>query len=88
MAETRKLAAILAADVVGFSKLAGSDEERTLARSRRERAQLRTAAKVIASFEYERSVRGAELQRRRMPSFLRSMQPGSGRPNGSDTISC
>ena len=32
MVETRKLAAILAADVVGYSKLAGSDEERTLAR--------------------------------------------------------
>jgi hypothetical protein len=29
MAETRKLAAILAADVVGYSRLAGSDEERT-----------------------------------------------------------
>jgi adenylate cyclase len=29
MAETRKLAAILAADVAGYSKLAGSDEERT-----------------------------------------------------------
>jgi hypothetical protein len=28
MAETRKLAAILAADVVGYSKLAGADEER------------------------------------------------------------
>ena len=26
MAETRKLAAILAADVVGYSKLAGADE--------------------------------------------------------------
>ena len=34
MAETRKLAAILAADLVGYSKLAGSDEERTLARLR------------------------------------------------------
>ena len=34
MAETRKLAAILAADVAGYSKLAGSDEERTLARLR------------------------------------------------------
>src|SRR5271167_828764 len=32
MAETRKLAAILAADVVGNSRLAGSDEDRTLAR--------------------------------------------------------
>ena len=29
MAETRKLAAILAADVVGFSRLTGSDEEGT-----------------------------------------------------------
>ena len=29
MTETRKLAAILAADVVGYSKLAGSDEDRT-----------------------------------------------------------
>jgi class 3 adenylate cyclase len=27
MAETRKLAAILAADVVGYSRLAGSDED-------------------------------------------------------------
>jgi tetratricopeptide (TPR) repeat protein len=34
MAETRKLAAILAADVVGYSRLVGSDEERTLARLR------------------------------------------------------
>ena len=34
MTEKRKLAAILAADVVGFSRLAGSDEERTLARLR------------------------------------------------------
>jgi len=34
MAETRKLAAILAADVVGYSRLAGSDEDRTLARLR------------------------------------------------------
>ena len=34
MPETRKLAAILEADVVGYTKLAGSDEERTLARLR------------------------------------------------------
>src|ERR1700730_11806738 len=40
MAETRKLAAILAADVVGYSKLAGSDEERTLARLRALRSDL------------------------------------------------
>src|SRR6478672_8761698 len=40
MAETRKLAAILAADMVGYSKLAGSDEERTLARLRALRSDL------------------------------------------------
>src|SRR5580704_16450954 len=32
MAETRKIAAILVADVVGYSRLAGADEEGTLAR--------------------------------------------------------
>src|SRR5476651_177996 len=40
MSETRKLAAILAADVVGFSKLAGADEDRTLARLRALRSDL------------------------------------------------
>src|SRR5580658_9767700 len=34
MAENRKIAAILAADVVGFSRLTGADEDRTLARLR------------------------------------------------------
>jgi len=40
MAETRKIAAILAADVVGFSRLASADEDRTLARLRTLRAEL------------------------------------------------
>src|SRR5205823_3626916 len=40
MAEQRKLAAILAADVVGFSRLTGTDEERTLARLRGLRSDL------------------------------------------------
>src|SRR5215204_3554233 len=40
MSESRKLAAILAADVVGFSKLAGTDEDRTLARLRSLRSDL------------------------------------------------
>src|ERR1051326_7892711 len=40
MTESRKLAAILAADVVGYSKLAGADEERTLARLRALRSDL------------------------------------------------
>ena len=34
MGETRKIAAILVADVVGYNRLAGADEERTLARLR------------------------------------------------------
>ena len=40
MSGTRKLAAILAADVVGYSRLAGADEERTLARLRALRGDL------------------------------------------------
>src|SRR5271169_6138884 len=40
MAGTRKIAAILVADVVGYSKLAGSDEERTLSRLRGLRSDL------------------------------------------------
>jgi adenylate cyclase len=40
VSETRKLAAILAADVVGYSRLAGTDEERTLARLRGLRSDL------------------------------------------------
>jgi|SRR5271165_1567797 len=40
MAETRKIAAILAADVVGFSRMASTDEDRTLARLRSLRAEL------------------------------------------------
>jgi adenylate cyclase len=38
--ETRKLAAILVSDVVGYSRLAGSDEDRTLARLRALRSDL------------------------------------------------
>jgi TolB-like protein/class 3 adenylate cyclase/Flp pilus assembly protein TadD len=40
MSDHRKLAAILAADVVGFSRLAGADEDRTLARLRALRSDL------------------------------------------------
>jgi adenylate cyclase len=40
MKENRKLAAILAADVVGFSRLTGVDEDRTLARLRALRSDL------------------------------------------------
>jgi adenylate cyclase len=40
MDESRKLAAILVADVVGFSRMAGTDEDRTLARLRALRSDL------------------------------------------------
>ena len=40
MSESRKLAAILVADVVGYSRLAGADEDRTLARLRGLRSDL------------------------------------------------
>src|SRR5277367_1044896 len=40
MFERRKIAAILAADVVGFTRMASADEDRTLARLRSLRAEL------------------------------------------------
>ena len=40
MSETRKIAAILVSDVVGYSRLAGADEDRILARLRGLRSDL------------------------------------------------
>src|SRR5476649_2538699 len=40
MGETRKIAAILVSDVVGYSRLAGADEDRTLSRLRGLRSDL------------------------------------------------
>ena len=40
MVGTRKLAAILAADVAGYSRLTGADEEGTLARIRALRSEV------------------------------------------------
>ena len=40
MSETRKIAAILVVDVVGYSRLAGADEDRTLSRLRGLRSDL------------------------------------------------
>jgi adenylate cyclase len=40
LSETRKLAAILVADIVGYSRLASVDEDRTLARVRGLRSDL------------------------------------------------
>ena len=40
MSQTRRLAAILAADVAGYSRLMGADEEGTLARLKAHRRDL------------------------------------------------
>src|ERR1700727_2246027 len=40
MSETRKIAAILVSDIVGYSRLAGADKDRTLARLRALRSDL------------------------------------------------
>jgi adenylate cyclase len=40
LSEARKIAAILVADIAGFSRLASADEERTLARLRALRSEL------------------------------------------------
>ena len=40
MSETRKIAAILVSDIVGYSRLAGADEDRTLSRLRGLRSDL------------------------------------------------
>jgi class 3 adenylate cyclase len=40
MSETRKIAAILVSDAVGYSRLAGADEDRALARLRAVRSDL------------------------------------------------
>ena len=46
MSETRKLAAILVSDVVGYSRLTGADEDRILARLRALRLPCITGRKL------------------------------------------
>ena len=55
MSETRKLAAIIVTDVVGFSRLAGADEQRTLARLRALRGDL---VEPAVAAHYGRIVKG------------------------------
>ena len=57
MGETRKLAAILVADVVGYSRLAAADEDRTLARLRGLRSDLIDPADRRASRAYRQAHR-------------------------------
>jgi adenylate cyclase len=59
MAGTRKIAAILVADIVGYSRLAGRDEDRTLSRLRGLRSDLIDPAITLLSV--------ARQRRRRMP---------------------
>ena len=57
MSETRKLVAILVADVVGYSRLAGADEDRTLARLRGLRSDLIDPANRRASWPHRQAHR-------------------------------
>jgi len=58
MSETRKLAAILVSDVVGYSRLAGADEDRTLARLRGLRSDLIGPGHRRSSRPYREAHRG------------------------------
>ena len=68
MSETRKLAAILVADIVGYSRLASTDEDRTLARVRGLRSDLIDPA--IAAH------RGRDRQAHRRRRYRRVPQRG------------
>ena len=65
MTETRKLAAILVADVVGYSRLAGADEDRTLARLRALRSDLIDPDDLRAPWPHRQAHR--RRQRHRVP---------------------
>jgi class 3 adenylate cyclase len=87
MAETRKIAAILAADVVGFSRMASADEDRTLARLRALRSEL--IDPTVASQNgrvFKRTGDGAlvEFRSRLCQSNGRSSARGATRPPSSD----
>jgi adenylate cyclase len=56
MSETRKIAAILVPDVVGYSRLAGADEDRTLSRLRALRSEANERARVVADARGTRHV--------------------------------
>jgi hypothetical protein len=71
MAETRKLAAILAADVAGYSKLAAADEERTLARLRALRSDLIDPTIALHRGRADGRWRSRRVQKRRRCRALR-----------------
>jgi adenylate cyclase len=71
MAETRKLAAILAADVVGFSRLTGADEDGTLARLRGLRADLAPTVASLNGRVFKRTGDGALVEFRSVVEAVR-----------------
>ena len=77
MGETRKLTAILVADVVGYSQLAAADEDRTLARLRGLHSDLIDPA--IAASRPHRQAHGRRTHRRvpqrRRRNALRDRSP-------------
>jgi class 3 adenylate cyclase len=58
MTQTRRLAAILAADVTGYSRLMGADEEGTLERlkSLRHESSIRQSPRVTAGSSRQRAM--------------------------------
>ena len=69
MSETRKLVAILVSDVVGYSRLAGADEDRTLARLRGLRSHLIDPAIAAGSRPHRQAHR--RRQHHRVPQRCR-----------------
>ena len=93
MEETRKLAAILAADVVGYSRLASADEDRTLARLRTLRSDLidptiaavkKQLGDVIEQGEPTLGAEDFALMAELVPSFQLGI--GSGQPGRKDRL--
>jgi len=81
MGGTRKIAAILVADIAGYSRLAGADEDRTLSRLRGLRSGLIDPA--IAALTWPRWTRSGSMA---TPSCTRNLWPRRprlvGRPRG------
>ena len=71
MTETRKLAAILVADVVGYSRLAGADEDRTLARLRASEATSSTPPSPLINRIVKRTGDGAIIEFRSVVDAVR-----------------
>ena len=82
MSETRTLAAILIADIGGYSRLAGTDEDRTLARLRRLRCDFSDPA--IAT--HYRPLEGRLIEFRVGVHFGEMVDEKSGNPSGAARV--